>query len=89
MNRADFEKAAKLSHLSFDDDEQERFIKDMTDILAFADTLCELDTLVLSEVCHVTAVPFEKDEVCQGISESILAQSKKNDGTYIVVPSTL
>ncbi len=88
MNREDFEKAARLSHLSFNEGEKESFIKDMTDILAFADTLCELDAKGFSDSAALPVTPLEKDEVHEDTSK-LLAQSKKNDGTYVVVPSSI
>ncbi len=88
MNREDFEKAAKLSHLSFNESEKESFIKDMTDILAFADTLYELDNDSIPEITKMPVTPLENDKVHESATK-LISQSKKNDGTYIVVPSAI
>jgi len=59
----------------------------MTDILAFADTLCEL-CVNEHEHMKMPKTPLDKDENSQSSSE-LICQSKKSDGTYIVVPCAI
>ncbi len=88
MTKEDFDKAAKLSHLSFEEGEKESFIKDMTDILAFADTLCEFDVSE-HERMKMPKTPLDDDEKSSQSYSELICQSKKSDGTYIIVPCAI
>lgn len=89
MNSFDFDKTAKLSHLEFSESEKHRFIKDMQEMLSLADSLCALDKEDTVCALHENIISLEKDEERVNDCKSLLDQSKRNDSTFIIVPSSI
>jgi len=82
-------KIASLARLDIPEDQAALFAGQMDTILAYMDTLNELDTSsvepMYSPVDHVSVL--REDEVIQTTSrEAILGNAPEEDGRYFVVP---
>lgn len=55
LTRADVERVAALAHLELTEDEAHLFTKQLTDILAYADLLQQVDTTGVPATAHVSA----------------------------------
>ncbi|MDP4117795.1 MAG: Asp-tRNA(Asn)/Glu-tRNA(Gln) amidotransferase subunit GatC [Bacillota bacterium] len=80
-------KLAKLSKLTFTDEEIEKFQEDMQSIISFADMINKANCKE-AEVLHVeSAPPLRPDVVKKSISqEDVLANAPEKDGGYFVLP---
>ena len=89
MINFDFDKISMLSHLVFSEDEQQSFIKDMHEMLSLADSLCTLDKEETPKMLHENVIPLDKDEEKKSDCPELIKLSKRNDGVFITVPSSL
>ena len=89
MESFDFDKIAKISHLEFDEHEKERFIKDMQEMLSLAESICALDDEPLPEIPTLNVIPLSPDEESTYCGKTLILQSKRNDGTFVAVPSSI
>ena len=81
-------KLAKLARLDFSDDELDKIIKDMDDIIAFADTInnsVEGDADKIRNISTSAAEEFRKDEVKPSLpNEKILSNVNASKGFFCV-----
>ncbi len=89
ISREDVEHVARLARLSLSDAERERMREQLSGILAYIDTLRELDTEGVEPTSH--AVPLvnvmRDDEVRPGLpSEEMLANAPDPAGDLFRVP---
>ena len=81
-------KLAKLARLDFSDDELDKIIKDMDDIIAFADTInnsVEGDADKIRNISTTPAEEFRKDEVKPSLpNEKILSNVNASKGFFCV-----
>ena len=81
-------KLANLARLDFSDDELDRIIKDMGDIIAFADTINnsvegDADKIRNIASCATPAEEFRKDEVKPSLpNEKILSNVNASKGCF-------
>lgn len=83
---------AELAQLYFDDDELEKMREDMDNLVAFADTLSELDTKELEPLSHVQGSEnvFDEDKLGKKQNlEELLANAPESKDDYFVVPKVV
>lgn len=89
INREEVIKLAKLSKLSFKEEEIEIFQKDLNDIFLYMENLNELDlenVIPLYNVLDIQGRVY-KDEVKEEISKKdFLDNSPKHDDNFIILP---
>lgn len=86
------DRIATLAKLSFDEDEKVEIKKDLTKILAFVDTLNEVDTDDVEPLIYMNEQEDElrNDEVNHVISQKeALKNAPQKDSDYIKVPKVL
>ena len=86
------ENLAKLSHLSFDDDEREEIKADLQEMISFIEKLNEVDTTGVAPLLHMSSnVNILRDDVVQGsISrEEALRNAPDTDGIFFKVPKVI
>lgn len=92
ITRDDIMKTAKLSKLSFEPQDADRFAGEMSKIITFVEKLNELDLKNVEATSHAVAVSnvFRPDETRNaGIIEKALEQAPGHDGTLFQVPKVL
>jgi aspartyl-tRNA(Asn)/glutamyl-tRNA(Gln) amidotransferase subunit C len=92
LNREEVEEIALLARLALTDDEIERLRGDLADILAYMDTLQDVDTTGVAPMTH--AVPMHlrlrADEVDASLpAEQVVASAPAHDDTYFEVPKII
>ncbi len=83
---------ADLARLSFDEQNIEKFTKDMERIIGFADKLSELDTAGVDPTAHSVPVynVFRSDKVEESFPRNdILKNAPEKDSEYFVVPKVV
>jgi len=88
----DIEYVAKLAKLSLSDEEKERLVGQMGDIVEFGDKISGLDTAGVKPTNHISEVKnvFREDEVRPSYSrEEILKNAPVKEAGCIVVPSVI
>ena len=86
------ESLAKLSHLSFSDQERKEIKADLQQMISFIEKLNELDTSGITPLLHMSSnVNILRDDVVQGsISrEEALKNAPASDGTFFKVPKVI
>lgn len=86
------ENLAKLSHLSFTDEERKEIKSDLQEMISFIEKLNELDTTGVTPLLHMSSnVNILRDDVVQGsISrEEALKNAPATDGTFFKVPKVI
>lgn len=81
---------AKLARLELAEDEVERMMKDLGNILEYVAQLSELDTEGVPETAHLSAqgAPFRDDSVVQSLSNAqALAEAPRQAGGAFAVPA--
>ena len=89
VNKNDIEYVAKLAKLKLTEEEKEKFIPQMADIIEFANKISELDTEGINPTAHILEINnvFRKDNVCESYKrEEILANAPAKEAGCIVVP---
>ncbi len=88
-------KLAKLARLDFSDDELDKIIKDMDDIIAFADTINnsvegDADKIRNISTSATPAEEFRKDEVKPSMAkEELLANAPQEKNGFFFVPQIM
>lgn len=83
---------AKLANLNLSEEEIERYAKDMTDILEFADIVNNLNTDEIKETIGINGEynVFRKDEIKQGISrDKLLKNAPSQDDGMFRIPKVI
>ena len=83
---------AKLANLNLSEEEIERYAKDMTDILEFADIVNNLNTDKIKETIGINGEynVFRKDEIKQGISrDDLLKNAPSQDDGMFRIPKVI
>lgn len=86
------ENLAKLSHLSFDDDERAAIKADLQEMITFVEKLQEVDTTGVAPMLHMSNnVNILREDVVQGsISrEEALINAPATDGIFFKVPKVI
>ena len=89
IEKQDIEYVAKLAKLNLTEEEKEKFIPQMVDIVNFANQISELDTDNVEATQHIleTSNVFRKDEVKPSYSrEDILKNAPEKEAGCIIVP---
>ncbi len=89
ISREEVEHVAKLARLKFDDDEIEKFTKQMNEILVYMEKLNELDTSDVSPTFHAMEKEnaFREDVVKNSLElDRVLENAPEDDGESFVVP---
>lgn len=92
LNREEVEEIALLARLALTDDEIERLRGDLAAILAYMDTLQDVDTTGVAPMTH--AVPMRlrlrADEVDDSLpAEQAVSSAPAHDDTYFEVPNII
>lgn len=88
----DVKHVAVLSRLGLNDDELQKYEKELNDVLNFMEKLNELDTKGIEPTSHVLDIHnvFRSDKVEESLSlEDVLANAPDRDEDYFKVPSIL
>lgn len=83
---------ASLAQLRLDADATTRLVREMSDILAYMDTLNALDTDNIEPMMHALEMTnvFREDVTAPSLSrEAALQNAPLDDGAYFVVPKIL
>ncbi|HEO71019.1 MAG TPA: Asp-tRNA(Asn)/Glu-tRNA(Gln) amidotransferase subunit GatC [Candidatus Hydrogenedentes bacterium] len=89
ITKEDVEYVARLAHLAPDEAVKERLVGELGAILAYMDTLNEVDTTGVEPVMHVREMTnvFREDEIGASLArDQALANAPKSDGEYFLVP---
>ena len=92
INKSKVENLARLSRLSFSDQEMESMISDLEEILKFADKLNEINTDSISPLTHIHgANNIYRDDISKNldIKTKILENAPNHNSDYIKVPKVL
>lgn len=81
-------KIAKMSHLELHDDEIPALMKQLEDVLSYAERVKEV-TADAQEASPKNINVFREDVALPGNPAAILAQAPETEGTYFVVPAIL
>ena len=88
ITRADVEKIATLAKLKFSDDEKEKLIEELAQIIAYVEKLNELDLENVPPTSHVLDLKnvMRDDEVRSGLSqeEALMNAPAKHRGFFSV-----
>ena len=89
VTKEDIEYVAKLAKLKLSEEEKEKFIPQMGDIINFANKISELDTENVEPTQHIleTHNVFRKDEVVPSYKrEDIIKNAPEKEAGCIIVP---
>ena len=92
INKLKVEKLAKLSRLSFNDQEIDAMISDLEEMLKFIDKLNEINTDDISPLTHIhLANNIYRDDYPKNldIKTKILENAPNHNSDYIKVPKVL
>ena len=83
---------AKLSHLTFDEQEKKDIKADLQQMISFIEKLKEVDTEGVAPLLHMSSnVNILRDDVVQGSvsREEALKNAPDTDGTFFKVPKVI
>lgn len=86
------ENLAKLSHLSFDEEERKEIKADLQEMITFIEKLNELNTEGVAPLLHMSSnVNILREDVVQGSvsREEGLKNAPDTDGTFFKVPKVI
>jgi aspartyl-tRNA(Asn)/glutamyl-tRNA(Gln) amidotransferase subunit C len=92
LTRAEVLKVANLARLKISDSEVDDYTAKLGSILAYIDTLREVDTTDVEPMVHAVELSnvFRADEVAPSLPrEAALANAPKTDGQFFLVPQIL
>ena len=92
VDKATVQKLAKLSKLSFTNDEENEMVKGLNEMIAFVDKLKELDTTSVEPLMFMTSsnTVLREDEVKSTISQAeALSNAPAKDMYYFRVPKMI
>jgi aspartyl-tRNA(Asn)/glutamyl-tRNA(Gln) amidotransferase subunit C len=81
-------KIARMSHLELHEDEIPALIKQLDDVLSYAERVKEV-TAHVEEPSSRNVNVFREDVVTPSDAEPILAQAPEREGSYVIVPAIL
>jgi aspartyl-tRNA(Asn)/glutamyl-tRNA(Gln) amidotransferase subunit C len=81
-------KIARMSHLELHDDEIPALMKQLEDVLSYAERVKEIKASG-EEVSTRNVNVFRDDVAMPSDAESVLSQAPEREGTYFVVPAIL
>ena len=83
---------ASLARLSLTSEEEQRYARQLSDVLAYVEALSELDTSAIAPTAHAAELPllWREDEVRSSLTpEAAVANAPEKEGTAIAVPRIL
>jgi len=83
---------ARLARLSLSPSEEERYARQLGDILTYAEQLTELDTSSIAPTAHAADIPnpLRDDEVHPSLPPEVaVASAPARDGTSVAVPKII
>jgi len=86
------DKIARLSMLSFQENEKEKYKTEFQRTLDFVEKLQEVDTTGVEPLIHITeeVATLRPDEVDEGVStEEALQNAPEKDGNFFLVPKVV
>jgi aspartyl-tRNA(Asn)/glutamyl-tRNA(Gln) amidotransferase subunit C len=86
------ENLAKLSHLSFDDQERKEIKADLEEMITFIEKLKEVNTEGVEPLLHMSSnIDILREDVVQGSvsREEGLKNAPDTDGTFFKVPKVI
>lgn len=92
INRATLDKIAHLARLEFGEEEAQRMMADMSEIVTWVEKLKEVDTTGVEPLTSLSEEinAFRNDEPNSGLSrEEALIRAPDSDGTYFKVPKVI
>ncbi|MBK5280079.1 MAG: Asp-tRNA(Asn)/Glu-tRNA(Gln) amidotransferase subunit GatC [Bacteroidia bacterium] len=92
IDRAQLDKIAHLARLEFDEQDAEKMMKDMTNIVSFIEKLNEVDTEGIEPLTTMSheVNALREDEVKPHLThEEVLKNAPKKDLEYFLVPKVL
>jgi aspartyl-tRNA(Asn)/glutamyl-tRNA(Gln) amidotransferase subunit C len=92
VDKATVQKLAKLSKLSFTNEEENEMVKGLNEMIAFVDKLKELDTTSVEPLMFMTSsnTVLREDEVKSTISQAeALSNAPAKDMYYFRVPKMI
>lgn len=92
LSREDVQHVARLARLELNSAEQEKFTKELNNILGFVEQLNELDTAGIEPTAHAIAVRnvFRPDRVTASLDpEEALANAPDRSDNFFRVPKIL
>ncbi len=92
VSKKDVEYIANLARLKLKEDEEERLVRDMNQILEYIDLLNEVDTEKVAPLEHVTelSTPFRKDVALTPLDHELaLKNAPDADSDYFRVPKVI
>ena len=92
VNDALIDNLAKLSRLSFNEEEKQVIKKDLEKMIGFVDKLKELDTSGVEPLLHMSdAVNVLRDDEVKGSvsRQEALANAPETDGNFFLVPKVI
>jgi aspartyl-tRNA(Asn)/glutamyl-tRNA(Gln) amidotransferase subunit C len=92
INRATLDKIAHLARLEFGEEEAQRMMADMSEIVTWVEKLKEVDTTGVEPLTSMSEEinAFRNDEPKSGLSrEEALSRAPDSDGTYFKVPKVI
>lgn len=92
INRATLDKIAHLARLEFGEEEAQRMMADMSEIVTWVEKLKEVDTTGVEPLTSLSEEinAFRNDEPKSGLSrEEALIRAPDSDGTYFKVPKVI
>jgi aspartyl-tRNA(Asn)/glutamyl-tRNA(Gln) amidotransferase subunit C len=92
INRATLDKIAHLARLEFGEEEAQRMMTDMSEIVTWVEKLKEVDTTGVEPLTSMSQEinAFRNDEPKTGLSrEEALSRAPDSDGTYFKVPKVI
>jgi len=88
ISREEVLKIARMSHLELHEDEIPALIKQLDDVLSYAERVKEV-TAHVEEPSSRNVNVFREDVATPSNAESILAQAPEREGSYVIVPTIL
>ena len=92
VSRADVERVASLARLSLSDEEAERLVVELDSLLAYVETLQELDTSGIAPTSHPISLPTpmrDDQSVAVMDPELAVANAPESAETAFVVPKVI
>lgn len=92
INRATLDKIAHLARLEFGEEEAQRMMADMSEIVTWVEKLKELDTSGVEPLTSMSQEinSFRSDDPKTGLSrDEALKNAPDSDGTYFKVPKVI
>lgn len=85
------QKLEKLSALKLTDDEKNKVLNDMHEILEFAEVMSEVDLNGIKDLSSISNsyTPLREDCVIQNDAKDIILENAKSEDGYFIVPKII